>query len=45
MSYSYIVLGSGRQTTASAYDLGKFGEAGQITLADANLARTQSAAE
>ena len=45
MSYSYIVLGSGRQTTASAYDLGKFGDAGKITLADADLARAQSAAE
>jgi len=45
MSYSYIVLGSGRQTTASAYDLGKFGDAGKITLADADFARAQSAAE
>jgi len=45
MSYSYIVLGSGRQTTASAYDLGKFGDADKITLADADFARAQSAAE
>jgi len=45
MSYSYIVLGSGRQTTASAYDLGKFGEAGKITMADSDRARAQSAAE
>lgn len=45
MPYSYIVLGSGRQTTASAYDLGKFGNAGKITLADADLARAQSAAD
>jgi len=44
MSYSYIVLGSGRQTTASAYDLGKFGDAGTITLADSDFARAQSAA-
>jgi len=45
MSYSYIVLGSGRQTTASAYDLGRLGDAGKITLADVDLARAQSAAE
>jgi len=45
MPYSYIVLGSGRQTTASAYDLGMFGDARKITLADANLARAQSAAD
>ena len=44
MSYSYIVLGAGRQTTASAYDLGNFGEAGKITLADADLWCAQSAA-
>jgi lysine 6-dehydrogenase len=44
MSYSYIVLGSGRQTTASAYDLAKFGDAGTITLADSDFARAQSAA-
>jgi len=45
MSYSYIVLGSGRQTTASAYDLGKFGEASKITLADADMARAQASAD
>ena len=45
MSYSYIVLGAGRQTTASAYDLGKFGEADKITLADADFARARAAAE
>ena len=45
MSYSYIILGSGRQTTASAYDLAKFGGAQKITLADADLSRAQSAAD
>jgi lysine 6-dehydrogenase len=45
MSYSYIVLGSGRQTTASAYDLGRFGNAQKITLADNDLTRAQSAAD
>ena len=34
MGYHYIVLGSGRQGTAAAYDLAKFGEAEQIILAD-----------
>jgi lysine 6-dehydrogenase len=43
VSYSYILLGAGRQTTASAYDLGKFGEAGKITLADADLSRAELA--
>ncbi len=45
MPYSYIVLGTGRQTTASAYDLAMFGDAGKITLADADLAHAQSAAD
>jgi lysine 6-dehydrogenase len=45
MPYSYIVLGSGRQTTASAYDLGKFGDAGKVTMADADFARAQAAAD
>jgi len=45
MSYSYIVLGSGRQTTASAYDLGKFGDAAKITMADSDRDRAQSAAD
>jgi lysine 6-dehydrogenase len=45
MPYSYIVLGSGRQTTASAYDLGKFGDASKITMADADPARAKSAAD
>jgi lysine 6-dehydrogenase len=45
MSYSYVVLGSGRQTTASAYDLGKFGDASKITMADADFTRAQIAAD
>ena len=32
--YTYAVLGAGRQGTAAAYDLAKFGEANQIFLAD-----------
>lgn len=34
MGYHYIILGSGRQGTAAAYDLAKFGDAEQIVLAD-----------
>ncbi|HTZ47677.1 MAG TPA: saccharopine dehydrogenase C-terminal domain-containing protein [Verrucomicrobiae bacterium] len=45
MSYSYLVLGSGRQTTASAFDLAKFGDAKRITLADSDASRAKSAAE
>ena len=45
MPYSYIILGSGRQTTASAYDLARFGNAHKITLADAELSRAQAAAD
>lgn len=45
MPFSYIVLGTGRQGTAAAYDLARFGEAGRITLADADKARAQAAAD
>ena len=33
-SYSYIILGAGRQGTAAAYDLVRFGEPAKIVLAD-----------
>jgi lysine 6-dehydrogenase len=45
MSYSYLVLGAGRQGTAAAYDLARFGDAGRVSLADADLARAQSSAQ
>jgi len=35
--YNYIVLGSGKQGTAIAYDLAKFGNAFSVILADVNL--------
>lgn len=41
---SYIVLGAGRQGTAAAYDLARFGDAARITLADADLAVATAAA-
>jgi lysine 6-dehydrogenase len=37
MAYKYVIIGSGRQGTAAAYDLAKFGEAGQIVMADGKL--------
>lgn len=43
MSYHYLVLGAGRQGTAAAYDLARFGEARQITLADVDLEQAETA--
>ncbi len=45
LAYRYIILGAGRQGTAAAYDLARFGEAAQITLADIDLAAAQKAAQ
>ncbi len=35
-SYRYAVLGAGRQGTAAAYDMARFGDAARVTLADVN---------
>ena len=43
--FHYLVIGAGRQGTASAYDLCKFGEAQSLILADQNIALAQHAAE
>ena len=45
MAYSYLVLGAGRQGIAAAYDLARFGEARQVTLADVNGERAKVAAD
>ncbi len=45
MAYSYLVLGTGRQGIAAAYDLARFGQASQVTLADCNRERAQAAAD
>ncbi|MBN1483218.1 MAG: saccharopine dehydrogenase NADP-binding domain-containing protein [Chloroflexia bacterium] len=37
MSYTYAVLGAGRQGTAAAYDMARWGDAGRIILADYDL--------
>ncbi len=42
--HRYVVLGSGRQGTAAAYDLARFGEARCIVLADARLETARRAA-
>lgn len=44
MAYSYIVIGAGRQGIAAAYDLARFGEASDITLADFERATAEKAA-
>lgn len=45
MGYNYAVLGAGRQGTACAYDLIRFGEAERVLLADYKLEVAQAAAE
>ncbi len=45
MKYTYAVLGAGRQGTASAYDMAKWGEAKRVILADQNLAAAEKAAQ
>jgi lysine 6-dehydrogenase len=42
--FHYVILGSGRQGTAAAYDLARFGRAGRICLADARLDAARRAA-
>jgi lysine 6-dehydrogenase len=41
--HRYVVLGSGRQGTAAAYDLALRGDAGEILLADASAAQAEQA--
>ena len=44
MGYRYAVLGSGRQGTAAAFDLARFGEADFLLVADQSLAQAERAA-
>jgi lysine 6-dehydrogenase len=44
MGYRYAVLGSGRQGTAAAYDLARFGDADYLLLADQSLEAAEHAA-
>ena len=45
MKYTYAVLGAGRQGTASAYDMARWGEAERIILCDRDLEIAVKAAE
>jgi len=42
--YAYAVLGSGRQGTAAAYDMAKFGNTSKITIGDVDLKQARHAA-
>ncbi len=44
MAYSYLILGAGRQGTAAAYDLARFGDADRVTLADVDHRQAAAAA-
>ena len=44
MSYRYAIIGAGRQGTAAAYDLGRFGEAEAILIADSDPQAAERAA-
>ncbi len=43
--YRYTVLGAGRQGTAAAYDLAKFGAAEEVVLADLHFRAAEAAAD
>lgn len=45
MAYVYAVLGAGRQGTAAAYDMARWGEAGRVVLADQDMEVARRAAE
>jgi lysine 6-dehydrogenase len=45
MAARYVILGAGRQGTAAAYDLARFGGANRVVLADARLEVARQAAE
>jgi len=44
MSFVYAVLGGGRQGTAAAYDMARFGDAKQVLIADISLEAAQKSA-
>jgi len=45
MSYTYAVLGAGRQGTAAAYDMARWGDAHRVVLADYDLEAARQAAQ
>ena len=44
MSYTYAVIGAGRQGTAAAYDMARHGDAARVKIADADLEAARRAA-
>jgi lysine 6-dehydrogenase len=44
MAFRYVVLGSGRQGTAAAYDLARFGDAERVVMADVHVDEARQAA-
>ncbi len=45
MSYTYAVIGAGRQGTAAAYDMIKFGDCEKVKIADLSLENAKKASE
>jgi lysine 6-dehydrogenase len=45
MKYTYAVLGGGRQGTAAAYDMAKFGDAKEVLIADIDRRVAEASAE
>ena len=45
MSFTYAVVGAGRQGTAAAYDMARFGDAARVQVADADEAAARRAAD
>jgi len=45
MKFSYAIIGTGKQGTASAYDLIKFGDAEKVLLIDSNFVTAQKSAD
>jgi lysine 6-dehydrogenase len=45
MTYTYAVLGGGRQGTAAAYDMARFGDAKEVLVADVDLRVAQVSAD
>jgi len=45
MAYNYMVLGAGRQGTAAAYDLARYGDAERLVIADQDAALASAAAQ
>ncbi len=43
--YHYLIIGAGRQGTAAAYDLARFGEAARIVMADRDLVIAKRSAD